>query len=122
MVLKQILVAGIAVSTLAGCAIPNDQAVPDDVILIGNRLTVIFSNGMQCHANNVTGSVTGTFTDCPVPARYDVMMQSSGYFGNGVAEPHADILVTMPDGREKLLKTPESRNWTERGLSDSDDD
>ena len=112
MSVKQVVIAGIATAALSACAIPNERAVPDDVNLIGGRLTVLFSNGMQCRADNIAGSTSGVFADCPVPVRYDVTMKSRGHLIAGLFEPYADVLVTMPDGRSKLLKTPESRNWT----------
>lgn len=109
---KRAFAACLAAATLAGCAISDEQAVPDDVVFTGNRLKVYFSNGMECHSDNIRGSASGSFTSCPLPVRYDVVMHSRDHLGIGLTEPYADIVVTMPDGRQKLLKTPESRNWT----------
>ena len=108
----RMIAAGMAVATLSACAISNEQAVPDDVMFIGNRLNVFFSNGMQCYSDNIVGSASGTFEHCPIPVRYDVTMQSRTRLHVGLTEPFADVIVIMPDGRTKLLKTPESRNWT----------
>lgn len=113
----QTFAAGLALIALGACAIPNDKAVPDDVIFVGNQLTLYFSNGMVCRSQNVTASSSGTFTDCPLPVRYDVVM-APGHFGTGLTEPYANITVTMPDGRSTLLKTPESRNWTAASEAD----
>ncbi|TKW65846.1 MAG: hypothetical protein DI616_13310 [Paracoccus denitrificans] len=110
----RILAAGLAAAALAGCAIPNERAVPDEVTFVGSRLSVYFSNGMQCHSDGVVGSASGSFDRCPIPARYDVTIHSGTLLPAGLAEPFADIVVTMPDGRWKLFKTPESRNWTAR--------
>lgn len=115
---KYILAAAIMTTSLAGCAIPNDQAVPDHVTFVGNRLKVTLSNGQHCYSDNIAGSASGTFDHCPVPARYEVRMASKTHLATGLTEPYADILVTMPDGRSTLMKTPESRNWT--GSDDSD--
>ncbi|MDO5641261.1 MAG: hypothetical protein Q4G26_02565 [Paracoccus sp. (in: a-proteobacteria)] len=120
MSLKPIFLAAAASAMLAGCAITNEQAVPDQVTFIGGRLAVSFSNGMKCRQDNIVGSTSGVFSHCPLPVRYDVTMQSRSHLPAGLFEPYADILVTMPDGRSKLLKTPESRNWTEQGLKDID--
>ncbi|HMQ42560.1 MAG TPA: hypothetical protein PKC09_14955 [Paracoccus sp. (in: a-proteobacteria)] len=115
---KRFLAAGLVTATLAGCAIPNDQAVPDHVTFVGNRLKVTLSNGQQCYSDNIAGSAAGTFDHCPIPMRYDVRMASRAHLATGLTEPYADILVTMPDGRTSLMKTPESRNWT--GSDDND--
>lgn len=108
----RILAASLAVAALAGCAIPNERAVPDDVTFVGSRLSVYFSNGMSCHGDGIVGSVSGSFDHCPISARYDVTIHSGTLLPAGLAEPFADIVVTMPDGRSKLFKTPASRNWT----------
>lgn len=122
MLTNRVLAACLAAATLAGCAISNEQAVPDDVVFVGNRLKVYFSNGMVCHSDNIRGSASGSFASCPLPVRYDVIMHSRDHLGIGLTEPYADIVVTMPDGRQKLLKTPESRNWTGWTRADRDAD
>ena len=117
----RILAAGATALTLAGCAISNEQAVPDDVMFVGNRLNVFFSNGMQCYSDNIVGTASGTFEHCPIPVRYDVIMHQRTRIAVGLVEPFADITVTKPDGRWKLLKTPGSRNWTAHGVNGDDD-
>ena len=92
----RILAAGATALTLAGCAISNEQAVPDDVMFVGNRLNVFFSNGMQCYSDNIVGTASGTFEHCPIPVRYDVIMHQRTRIAVGLVEPFADITVTMP--------------------------
>lgn len=104
----------ILATVLAGCAIPNDKAAPDRVSLLGNTLAVTFSNGLRCQADNIGGSVSGRLSECPIPAQYDIKLLKSDYFGSHVTEPYADIIITMPDGHQRLFKTPKSRNWTGR--------
>ncbi len=117
----RILAAGLTVAMLAACGgIPNEQAVPDKVVFVGGRLTTIVSNGMQCHSNGIVGSASGTFEHCPVPVRYDVQMRQQTWLPAGLAEPYADIVVTMPSGHSKLFKTPESRNWPGRFRDERD--
>jgi len=118
MALKTLAAAGLAVAVLAGCAIPNSRAVPDDVSLLNDRLSVSFSNGVRCRVEGISEQPTGTLTGCPIPAQYDVRMQRPGYFGDVITEPYADILITDASGRVHLFKTPGSRNWSARLGSD----
>ncbi|WBU64583.1 hypothetical protein [Paracoccus aerodenitrificans] len=106
---KPIMIAA-ATASLAACAIPDDRANPDDVILLSDRLTVIFSNGEQCHVEEVSKRLIGDFPSCPVNARYEISFIAPDYFGNRYTEPYADVTITTADGRETLFKTPHSRD------------
>ncbi|MFV0409817.1 MAG: hypothetical protein ACK5LJ_09030 [Paracoccus sp. (in: a-proteobacteria)] len=113
---KTIIAATLAVASLAACASApvNPDVPPDQALLLSDRLTVIFMNGVQCRVENVAQHLSGELEGCPVPAHYEIRMQQPGHFGNGVAEPYADIIITQPSGRRTLIKKPDSRNWTGR--------
>ncbi|WBU57266.1 hypothetical protein [Paracoccus sediminicola] len=122
MALKSILTAALAAAALTGCAIPNARAVPDDVRLLNDRLSVTFSNGVQCHVENVSQRMSGALPDCPVAASYDLRGARDSYFGNRITEPYADVAITTADGRVTAIKTPESRDWPARLNSDAEVD
>ena len=111
MALKSVLAAGLATALLGGCAITPQDAAPDKVFLLSNRLTVIFSNGMQCRVENISEHLSGELTNCPVPAQYEVLMDRPGYFPDSISEPYADIYITKPNGYVTRFKKPDSRNW-----------
>ena len=85
----------------------------DRVFLLNDRLTVIFSNGMQCRVDNISQRLSGEMTGCPVSARYDILMDRPGYFPDTITEPYADIYIIKPDGFVKRFEKPDSRNWKE---------
>ncbi|MBA4490476.1 hypothetical protein [Paracoccus sp. S1E-3] len=111
--MKQAIAAGLTAAALGGCAITPENAVADRVFLLNDRLTVIFSNGMQCRVGNVSQRPSGDMTGCPVPARYDIQMDRPGYFPDSLTEPYADIYIIKPDGYVKRFQKPDSRNWKE---------
>lgn len=113
MALKQMIVAGLSAAVLGGCAIAPENAAPDKVFLLNNRLTVIFSNGMQCRVENISERLSGEMTGCPVPARYDILMDRPGYFPDTITEPYADVYIIKPSGHVKKFEKPDSRNWIE---------
>lgn len=121
MALKHLLAAGLATAVLGGCAIAPENAAPDQVFLLNNRLTVIFSNGMQCRVENISDHLSGEMTGCPVPARYDILMDRPGYFPNSITEPYADVYIIKPSGHVTRFKKPDSRNWS-ASIWDFDDD
>lgn len=111
MALKSVLAAGLAAAVLGGCAITPENATPDKVFLLSDRLTVIFSNGMQCRVENISQHLSGEMTGCPVPTRYEVLMDRPGYFPDSLTEPYADIYISRPGGYVTQFKKPNSRNW-----------
>ena len=113
MALKPMIVAGLSAAVLAGCAIAPENAAPDKVFLLNNRLTVIFSNGMQCRVENISERLSGEMTGCPVPARYDILMDRPGYFPDTITEPYADVYIIKPSGHVKKFEKPDSQNWKE---------
>ena len=113
MALKQMIVAGLSAAVLGGCAIAPENAAPDKVFLLNNRLTVIFSNGMQCRVENISERLSGEMTGCPVPARYDILMDRPGYFPDTITEPYAYVYIIKPSGHVKKFEKPDSRNWKE---------
>ncbi len=109
--LKHMLAAGLATAVLGGCAMTPDMAAPDDVFFLNNRLTVIFSNGMQCRAGRVAQNLSGEFPGCPVASRYEVKNYRQSYFGDSLTEPYADVTITKANGYSKEFKFPRSRRW-----------
>ena len=120
MALKSVLAAGLVTAVLGGCAIAPENAAPDKVFLLSNHLTVIFSNGMQCRVENISQHLSGELTNCPVPARYEVLMDRPGYFGDSLTEPYADIYIIKPNGYVTRFKKPDSRNWSASIWDDSE--
>ena len=121
MVLKHLLAAGLATALLGGCAIAPENAAPDKVFLLNNRLTVIFSNGMTCRVENISDRLSGEMTGCAVPARYEIMMDRPGYFPDSLTEPYADVYIIKPSGHVTRFKKPDSRNWSSSIWDDNED-
>lgn len=118
MALKPILAATLATATLGACAITPEQAVPDDIFLLQNHLTVIFSNGMQCRVENITQNPVGTIPNCPVPAQYSVDFLGKSHFGDMLTEPYADVTITKPSGIDYEFKRPRPRDPRWRMMND----
>ncbi|MFD1794498.1 hypothetical protein FQV27_07580 [Paracoccus aurantiacus] len=109
MALKQLLAACAATASLSACAIPASQAVPDEIFLLNDRLTVIFSNGVQCRVEEISQNLAGDLSGCPVPAQYRVTIDRPSYLGNVVTEPYAEVSLTTSDGKTYQFKRPRLR-------------
>lgn len=116
--MRAFLLAPLAL-TLAACAIPAAQAVPDSARLSRTALTVTLTDGSTCRTDWAAAGGTGRLNDCGPGFAYSVdvvenpnvlrklWQQVVAALGaDGVAPPMAEVTLTRDDGREWTFASP----------------
>lgn len=118
-ILILILTRPAALLILSACALPPIgtgpvAARPVEARLASgagaDRLAVVFSDGVICHAQVPRSGGQGQFADCAHPARYAVVVRARNILEpifEAAVSPYATVTVTDTDDRVKAFALPE---------------
>jgi hypothetical protein len=96
---------------LSACGGPVPGARPDVVYLSGDRLVVVFTDGVTCRAD-FRQAPDGRMPDCPHPLDYSVQIDRESHLRalGGLFAPYATITLGDGTGWQESYRTPEARD------------